>query len=151
MLIENLVCPSCWKIICALCISLHTPVLLFAFHSLLKSTECQGEHNCWGHLVYLMPLGLILNIWWIFSLLCSLHEIYCLFIIKKYNIYLKEHEYLIGTCFDIMSSSSGPSKWDFIYYVLLCWRVYRWNEFKCGTHTIKKHISLADRVHYRYV
>lgn len=47
---------------------------------------------------------------------------------------------------------SSPSKWDFIYYVLLCLKVCskqianRWNELKCRTHTIKKHISLVARL-----
>lgn len=34
------------KIVCALCVLLHTPVLLFVVHSPFKSIECQQEHNC---------------------------------------------------------------------------------------------------------
>ena len=73
----------------------------------------------------------------------------------------------VNNCFDLLKRTqvfdgytfwhsvfflSGPSKWDFIYYVLLCLRVCskqianRWNELKCRTHTINKHINLVARV-----
>lgn len=148
MLIENLVYSSCLKIVCALCVLLHTPVLLFVFHSLFKWIE--GEHNCWGHLGYLMPLRLILNMFSSWSLLFI-----CLLKITKQNNFdlLRRTQTFDGNTFwHSMFFLCSPSKWDFIYYVLLCLRVCskqignRCHELKCRTHTIKKHITLVATV-----
>lgn len=90
-------CLSKLKIVCALCVLLHTPVLLFVVHSPFKSIECQQEHNCWGHLVFSTPLRQIISIPWIFSsffppeVYSKFIYIYIIYYIQLIYIYIYIH------------------------------------------------------------
>lgn len=96
------------KIACALCVFLHTPVLLFVVHSPFKSIECQREQNWWGHMVFLMPLRQTISIPWIFSspfpleVYSSFIYIYMQFIyIYKWDILIFLYTYIcvcVGVC-----------------------------------------------------
>lgn len=115
-------CLSKLKIVCALCVLLHTPVLLFVVHSPFKSIECQQEHNCWGHLVFSTPLRQIISIPWIFSSFFP-PEVYSKFI----YIYIIYYIQLIYIYIYIHTHTGYTYIYTFVYihmYIYVCVYVY---------------------------
>lgn len=102
--------------LCLLCFTTHSYAII-VFPSLFKPIEHREERNCYGHLVYLMSLRLIVNMSWLFSILYS-------FMKNKHFGLFKWTRVFNGNTFQYsVFFHSHPGKEDFTYYFSLYLRV----------------------------